>query len=69
MVNQVENGVQCRILPSPPRNFFKRSAVSPACVVTRLILLFFKLVNVSNMKRVLELGGELSARVLGRAIR
>jgi hypothetical protein len=49
--------IQCRVLLSPFRNFFKRSVTSPPadCVAARLILLFFKFISVSNMKRVLEL--------------
>ncbi|SRR6266702_437365 len=49
--------IQCRVLLSPVRNFFKRSVTSPpaGCVAARLVLLFFKLISVSNMKRVLEL--------------
>jgi len=60
-----QNSSRCRVLPSPVRNFFKRSVVSPRtrCAVARLVLLFFKLVNVSNMKRVLELRRELRRRM------
>jgi hypothetical protein len=52
-----EMTIQCRVLLSPVRNFFKRSVTSPpaCCVAARLTLLFFKFINVSNMKRVLEL--------------
>ena len=49
--------IQCRVLLSPVRNFFKRSVTSPpaCCVAARLTLLFFKFISVSNMNRVLEL--------------
>lgn len=52
-----EMSIQCRVLFSPLRNFFKRSVTSPpaCCVAARLTLLFFKFISVSNMKRVLEL--------------
>jgi hypothetical protein len=55
------NSPRCRVLPSPARNFFKRSTVSPltCCIVARLVVLFFKFINVSNMNRVLELWKKL----------
>jgi len=65
------NSSRCRVLPSPARNFFRRSVVSPrtCSAVARLVLLFFKLVNISNMKRVLELRRELRRRMQIRLVR
>ena len=55
----------CRFLLSPERNFFMRSTASPPGPgpALRFSLLFLRLVRVSTMKRVRELGASVSGKL------